>query len=397
MDRIPISGPWITQKEIEYVADAAANAWYDSANIYHERFEKAFAEYIGVRFAVSLPSCTAAIHLALLAHGVGNGDEVVVPDATWIASAAPVTYVGATTVFADIDAKNWCLSPQAFEACITPRTKAVIPVDLYGNMADMEAIRDIARQHNIFVIEDAAEAIGSEFNGRKSGSLGEVGVFSFHGSKTLTTGEGGMLVTDNEALLRRVLFLRDHGRKPGDVMFFNAEVAYKYKMSSLQAALGLAQLERVEELVTRKREIFAWYHENLKDVPGLSLNYEAPGTKSTFWMNTIILDRDWGLGKEAVMKALREYGIDTRPFFHPLSAIPAYQAQPQAGIARERNRISQEICPFGINLPSALNLTREKVDFVCDKLQSTLDALRAEVGNANGASEPREIGREESR
>src|SRR2546423_5498625 len=236
MERIPVAGPSITQKEIDYVTDAVTNAGYGRAHIYHDRFEKAFAEYLGVRHAMTLPSCTSAIHLSLLALGVGPGDEVIVPDATWIASAAPITYVGATPVFADIDEKTWCLSAQSFEECITAKTKAAIPVDLYGNMPDMDAILEVATRNNISVIEDAAEAAGAEYKGKKAGSFGDVGVFSFHGSKTLTTGEGGMLVTDRDDLHRRVVFLRDLGRGPRDKQFWKTEVAFKYKMSSIQAA-----------------------------------------------------------------------------------------------------------------------------------------------------------------
>lgn len=372
IERIPVSGPWITQKEIDYVADAVTTAWYGNANVYHERFEKTFADYIGVRFAVSLPSCTSAIHLSLSALGVRPGDEVIVPDVTWIASAAPVTYVGATTVFADIDPKTWCLSPKSFEQCITPQTKAVIPVDLYGNVPDWDAIRDVAQKHNIVIIEDAAEAIGSEYKGKKAGSFANSGTFSFHGSKTLTTGEGGMLVTDREDMYHRVLFLRDHGRKPGDKMFWNTEVAYKYKMSSMQAALGLAQLERVEELVSRKRQIFAWYKEELADVGGLTLNYEAADTKNTYWMVCAILDPKFGISKERLMELMSEKNIDCRPFFHPLSSLPAYQDLEQAKQAGQRNKVSYQISPYGINLPSGMSMTEEKVKYVCDALKSIL-------------------------
>ena len=361
MDRIPVAGPWITHKEIDYVTDAVTNAWYGNANIYHERFERAFAEYLGVRYAIALPSCTSAIHLALLALGVGPGDEVIVPDITWIATAAPISYVGATPVFADMDAKTWCLSASAFEACITPRTKAVIPVDLYGGMPDMDAIRDIAGRHGIAVIEDAAEAIGSEYHEQRAGSLGDVGVFSFHGSKTLTTGEGGMLVTNRDDLFDRALFLRDHGRKPGDIQFYNTEVAYKYKMSSMQAALGLAQLERADELVARKRAIFGWYRDVLAGVDGLNLNAEPLGVRNSYWMVTVILDPKFGVRKEELMARLSEQGIDSRPFFSPLSSLPAYAGLPQALEAQRRNRVSYEVSPYGVNMPSALSLTQEQV------------------------------------
>jgi|SRR5581483_1209305 len=370
--KIPVSGPWITQKEIDYVADAAANAWYSNANIYHEKFETAFREYIGVKHAVALPSCTSAIHLSLLAFGVGPGDEVILPEATWIASAAPVTYVGAKPVFADIDSKTWCLSVESFLNCLTEKTKAVIPVDVYGNMPEMDEISRIAKSRNIAVIEDAAEAIGSEFKGRKAGSFGDTGVFSFHGSKTMTTGEGGMLVTDSDDIFQRVLVLRDHGRKPGDKMFWNYEVAHKYKMSSMQAALGLAQLERINELIDRKREIFSWYYEELEGFPNLTLNYESPDTKNTYWMITVVLDPSLGIRKEALMRSLDEHGIDSRPFFHPLSSLPAYGELEGAQIASQRNRISYAISPYAVNLPSGLNMDREKVAIVCKALTSSI-------------------------
>lgn len=373
MERIPVAGPSITQKEIDYVTDAVTNAWYSKANIYHERFEKAFAEYLGMRYAMTLPSCTSGIHLALLALGVGPGDEVIVPDATWIASAAPVTYVGATTVFADIDERTWCLSAESLAACITPATKAVITVALYGNMPDMDAIREVARRHGIAVIEDAAEAIGSEYKGFKAGSFGDASVFSFHGSKTLTTGEGGMLLTDDAKLFERAQFLRDHGRKPGDKMFFNHEVAYKYKMSGMQAALGLAQLERIEELLEHKRRTFKWYEEELNGVDGITLNYAAPGTNPVYWMVTVVLDPKFNLSKAQLMEKLSERNIDSRPFFHPLSSIPAYRDTEQARLARARNEVSYRISPNALNLPSALNLTKEKVRVVCAALREILE------------------------
>ena len=374
MERIPIAGPWITQREIDYVTDAVTNAWYGNHNIYHERFEKAFADYLGVRFAIALPSCTSAIHLSLAALGVGSGDEVIVPDITWIASAGPITYVGATPVFADIDYKTWCLSAESLEECITSKTKAVILVDLYGNMPDMDGIRDVAKRRSIAIIEDAAEAIGSEYRGKKAGSFGDTGVFSFHGSKTLTTGEGGMLVTDREDVYPRALFLRNHGREPGDKMFWNAEVAYKYAMSSMQAALGLAQLERIEEIIARKRQIFAWYQEALSGVDGLTLNYEAPGTKNTYWMVTAVLDASLGMEKERLMALLSERGIDSRPFFYPLSSLPAYEYLGQARQDRQRNRVSYQISPYGVNVPCALNMTQERVHYVCDTLKEILRA-----------------------
>lgn len=368
MKRIPVAGPWITQKEVDYVADAAANGWYENAGRYNQRFEQAFARYVGRKHAISLPSCTSAIHLVLLSLGIGRDDEVIVPDITWIASAAPISYVGATPVFADVDPLTWCISAESIAACITPRTKAIIPVDLYGGMPDMHAILALANDRGIAVIEDAAEAVGSEYRGRKAGSFGIAGVFSFHGSKTLTTGEGGMLVTDDERLRDRALFLRDHGRIPGDKLFYNIEIAYKYKMSALQAALGLAQLERIEELLRKKRMIFEWYRKELAEVDGLSLNYEPMETLNTYWMVTAIFDGK-GRTKTGIVTKLSEANIECRPFFSPLSSLPAYRNCESASPARERNCVSYTLSTNGVNLPSALNLTAEQVSYVCGEVR----------------------------
>jgi perosamine synthetase len=384
MERIHVAGPWITEKEIGYVMDAAMNAWYEKASVYHERFERAFAAYLGRRFAVALPSCTSAIHLSLLALGVGDGDEVIVPDITWIGSSAAIAYVGATPVFADIDPKSWCLAAESVKERITSRTKAIIPVDLYGNLPEMDALLAIAREHDLHVIEDAAQAIGAEYQGRKAGTFGDTGVFSFHGSKTLTTGEGGMLVTDREDLYNRVLTLRDHGRIPGKKLFWNGEVAYKYKMSSLQAALGLAQLERIGELLERKCQIFQWYREELKDLEGVTLNHPLPGVKSSYWMTTAILSENFGLLKEDFIALFSEHGIDCRPLFYPLSSLPAYEDAPQAREARLQNRIAYQLTPYGINLPSALNLSRRDVGFVSGVLKEIIGSRQIPTKREGG-------------
>jgi perosamine synthetase len=372
MERIPVSGPWITEREIRYVTDAVTNAWYGDANMYHARFEPAFAEYVERKHAIALPSCTSALHLSLLCLGLGPGDEVIVPDITWIASAAPISYVGATPVFADIDPRSWCLDAASFERAITPHTRAVIVVDLYGNMPNMDAILDVAERHNIAVIEDAAEAIGSLYRGRKAGSFGLTSTFSFHGSKTLTTGEGGMFVTDDPYTYERCLFLRDHGRQPGAKTFFNTEIGYKYRMSSMQAALGLAQLERIDELIERKRQIFRWYETRLSGLGGVTLNYEAPETLNTYWMVSVILDPKFGIEKDDLMRYMSDNNIDCRPFFRPLSSLPAYEGLPQVQTARRENIVSYELSPYGLNLPCGMNMTEEKVAYVCSVIESIL-------------------------
>lgn len=372
MKRIPVAGPWITEKEVSYVAEAARTAWYGHANDYQRRFEEAFATYVGRRFAMALPSCTSAIHLALLSMGLDGHDEVIVPDATWIASSAPISYVGATPVFCDIDPQTWCVSAEAFRQAITPQTRALIAVNLYGGMPDYDRIMEIANQHRVAVVEDAAESIGSIYHGRKSGGFGLVSVFSFHGSKTLTTGEGGMLLTDDETLYQRCRVLADHGRRPEDRPFWNAEIGQKYRMSSLQAALGLGQLERIEELVGRKREIFGWYRDALRGVAGITLNAEPPATQNSYWMVTAVIDASWGVTKERLGLRLAEAGIDSRPFFYPLSSLPAYAGSPYTAVAARRNLTAYDIAARGINLPTPLNLTRDQVDYVCERLNAAL-------------------------
>jgi perosamine synthetase len=372
MGRIPVAGPSITDKEIEYVTDAVRTGWYSHAGDYHARFESAFRAYVRTEHAMALPCCTSAIHLALVALGVGPGDEVIVPDATWIATSAPIDYVGATVVFADVDPITWCLSPASVEACITPRTKAIVPVDLYGGMPDYARLRELANSFSIPIVEDAAEAVGAEYHGARAGALGDVGVFSFHGSKTLTTGEGGMLVTHREDVFRRASTLRDHGRAPGDVAFWNSEVGFKYKMSAMQAALGLAQLERVDELVAKKRETFGWYQEELGGIPGVAWNAEPAGTRNAFWMTTAVLDAERRIPKAELAERLSRRGIDTRPFFHPLSSLPAYAQRPEAHRARRRNANAARIAASGINLPSSAAITRSEVSQVADAFRSAL-------------------------
>jgi perosamine synthetase len=369
MERIPIAGPSITEREIRYVTDAVARCWHDHANEYIDRFECAAKEYFGVPYALALPSCTSAIHLALLALGIGSGDEVIVPDVTWIATSAPISYVGASPIFVDIDPRNWCLSVEAVEQAITPHTKAVIAVDLYGSMPEWSDLRSLCSRRGLPIIEDAAEAIGTKVADIPAGSLGDVGVFSFHGSKTMTTGEGGMLITFRKDVYERTCVLRDHGRAKGDVSFLNHEVAYKYKMSNLQAALGLAQLERIDELVACKQRIMKWYRDDLEGDQRITLNPKLEGIENSYWMSTALVAPQMGLQKEKIIQSLAARGIDSRPFFYPLSSLPAYADYPEAASARARNVVARRITPFGVNLPSALSLTRDQVAYVAQALK----------------------------
>ena len=370
-ERIPVAGPWVTDLEVRYVAEAAANDWYGKAAQSVGQFEADFARYLGVEHAAAVPHGTSGLHLAMLALDIGPGDEVIVPESTWVASAAPIVYVGATPVFADVDPDTWCIAADSIEQCVSPKTKAIVTVDLYGGVPDMDAIRSTAA--GIPIIEDAAQAIGATWHGVPAGTLGEIGVFSFHGTKTMTTGEGGMVVTNRPDLFERVSRLRDHGRSPANHRYFvTDEIGFKYRMSSLTAAFGRAQLSRIDELVNKKKQIFQWYEARLGDIPGIRLNFEPAGVANTFWMVTVVVDRSYGLSARQMMESLDREGIDTRPFLPPLSSLSALSAYDTKSGGADRNPIAYDIAPRAINLPSALILDEAQVHRVCTIFRNLL-------------------------
>lgn len=365
INNIPINKPSITSLEINFVQDAIQHGWGSRCYEYILQFEKKFAAYQQTSFALATSSCTGAIHLALMAMGIEAGDEVIVPDITWIASVEPVLYIGAKPVFVDILPDTWCIDPVKIEQAITPRTKAIIVVHIYGNLVDMDAVNAIAKKHNLKVLEDAAEGLGSEIRGQKAGSLSDIGVFSFHGTKTMTTGEGGMLVTNNPDYYERAKILNDHGRNPKIAKtFWMEEYGYKYKMSNLQAALGCAQISRIEELVAKKRTIFEWYSTLLKDFP-LQLNPEVPGTTNSYWLPTAIFDANVEFDREAFFAFSKEKGIDTRPFFYPLSTLPMFEKV-------ITNPVAYGLYARGINLPSFHDMTLEEAMIVSDMIKTFL-------------------------
>jgi perosamine synthetase len=370
-ERIPVAGPWVTDLEVHYVAEAAANDWYGTAAQSVGLFETEFAEYLDVSHAAAVPHGTSALHLAMLALGIGPGDEVIVPEATWVASAAPIVYLGATPVFADVDHNTWCMDPASLARCITPRTKAIVTVDLYGGIPDMGAIGELAE--GIPIIEDAAQAIGATWRTAPAGTLGDIGVFSFHGTKTITTGEGGMVVTNRSDLFSRISTMRDHGRSQANHRYFTTdEIGFKYRMSSLQAAFGRAQLSRIDELVEKKKRIFHWYQERLANIPGIQLNCDRPGVKNTFWMVTLVVDRSYGLSTNEMMRYFDRCSIDTRPFLPPLSSLTAFSEYETVCGAAARNPVAYDVAARSINLPSALMLTESQVDRVCTDLRELL-------------------------
>jgi perosamine synthetase len=364
VERILTAGPSIGPLERTYCLDAVANGWNSHHSDYITQFEKEFASYIGAQFAIATSSCTGALHLALLALGIGEGDEVIVPEITWVATASAVAYVGATPVFCDVDSDTWCISVENIRSLITPKTRAIVPVHLYGFPAAMNEITDLAKEFGLQVVEDAAPAIGAYINDRTVGSFGDFGCFSFQGAKMLVTGEGGMLVTSNADLYERAKKLQDHGRKPGT--FWIEEVGRKYKMSNQTAALGLAQLERAELQIARKRQIAEWYSECLSEHDFLSFQKESSNSRSIFWMNSIRISEDCEHSRDEVIDKLAEEGIDTRPVFPAISTYPIWKHQ-YAPAPRALDIGSQSI-----NLPSGVLLSRASVERVSNSIKKIL-------------------------
>ncbi len=358
--RIYYTKPSITELEVAYATDAARNGWGDCCYEYITRFEEAFKAHLGVTYAIATSSCTGALHMGLAALGVGPGDEVILADTNWIATAAPIVHLGAKPVFVDILSDSWCIDPALAAAAITPCTKAIIAVHLYGNLCEMDRLLAIGTTHGIPIIEDAAEAIGSVSDGRRAGSMGAFGSFSFHGTKTLTTGEGGMFVTNDAALYETVLTLSNHGRARGQTkQFWPDMLGFKYKMSNIQAAIGCAQMERVDELIKRKREILRYYRDRIERTPWVKMNPEQAGTVNGAWMPTAVFDAETGMTCESLQEAFVAENIDARPFFHPLSSLSMFEDQPQ-------NRLAWGIPGRAINLPSYADLTVTELGRVSD-------------------------------
>lgn len=359
--KIYYTKPSITELEVGYATDATRNGWGDKCYEYIDKFEAEFKEYTGVKYAIATSSCTGALHMGLAAIGIGPGDEVILGDTNWIATASPITYVGAKPVFVDILEDTWCIDPDKVEAAITPNTKAIIAVHIYGNVCEMDKLLAIGEKYDIPVIEDAAEAIGSKWRGKHAGTMGKFGTFSFHGTKTLTTGEGGMFITNDDDLFEKVLTLSNHGRSKNQTkQFWPDEIGFKYKMSNIQAAIGCAQIERIDELIEGKRRVFEYYKNGLDGLP-IAMNPEPLGTKNGYWMPTVVVNEGIRFSREALLQDFKEEGIDGRVFFWPLSMLPMFADLPE-------NRVSYDLFPRSINLPTYHDLTEDNMDRVVDVL-----------------------------
>ena len=376
--RIYYTKPSITALEIAYATDAATNGWGEHCYDYIYRFESEFREHLGSRFAIATSSGTGALHLGMAGLGIGPGDEVILGDINWIASAAPIVHLGAKPVLVDVHRDSWCLDPARVEEAITPRTKAIMAVHLYGNLCDMGALAAIADRHGLHLIEDAAEALGSTWHANRAGSIGVFGAFSFHGTKTVTTGEGGIFVTDDEELYERVLTLSNHGRARGETrQFWPERIGFKYKMSNVQAAIGCAQMERVDELIAAKRRIFERYRAGLGGLP-LKMNPEPPGTRNGYWMPTIVIDQEIPFDREALLAAFKTDNIDGRAFFWPLTSLPCFEGTVE-------HHVSYSIHARAINLPSYHEMADSDIDRVTSHVVNILSQdlplpARARVG-----------------
>lgn len=363
---IPYTKPSITDLEVRYATDAATNGWGEHCYAYIHRFEELFKQHLEVKYAIATSSCTGALHMGMAALGIGPGDEVIMADSNWIATAAPIVHLGAKPVFVDILPDSWCIDPEKAEAAITPRTKAIVAVHLYGNLCDMDRLLAIGEKYGLPIIEDAAEAIGSRYHGKRAGSMGQFGAFSFHGTKTLTTGEGGIFVTNDEELYERVLTLSNHGRARDQVkQFWPDEIGFKYKMSNIQAAIGCAQMERIDELISRKRAIMAAYRENLADVLGIRMNPEPTGTVNGAWMPTVFFGPETGITREILQKAFATENIDARVFFWPLSGFSMFETIMD-------NTIAKDVSNGAINLPSYHDMGSEEIDSVCNVIRNLI-------------------------
>lgn len=361
---IPVSEPVLTGNEKKYVWDCLESGWISGSGQYVDAFEKQFAAFCHTKHAIAVANGTAAMHLALLALGIGPGDEVIVPDLTYIASANAVSYCGAQPVFADVDATTWTLCPQEVARKVTSRTRAVVVVHLYGHPVNMDPILELAKAHDFYIIEDAAEAHGAEYKGRRVGGLGDIAAFSFYGNKIITTGEGGMVTTDDSSLAHRVRLLRGQGMDLERRYWFPV-IGYNYRLTNLQAAIGLAQLEKIDWFIERRREVARWYTQALQNFP-VSTPIEADWAKNVYWLYSICVSED--IDRDLLMVQLMEEGIETRPFFYPLHQMPPYFSCD----GNQEFPVTTRLAASGINLPSSARLSDDDIAHIAKKLHQCL-------------------------
>jgi perosamine synthetase len=361
---IPVCEPAIRGREAEYVLDCIESNWISSAGKYIPRFEETFAEACNARYGVACANGTVALHLALATLGIGPGDEVILPTFTMIATINSITYTGATPVLVDSEPATWNLDLNQVADKITPHTRAVMPVHTYGHPVDMDPLVEMAERHGMYIIEDAAEAHGAEYKGRKAGSLGHAGCFSFYANKIITTGEGGMITTNDLELAQLARTLRDHAFSE-ERHFWHKYIGFNYRMTNMQAAVGLAQTEQMESFVEARRANAARYTAALKRIPGIVTPPEMAWAKNVFWMYSILVEDDSGMTRDSLRTYLADHGIETRTFFIPMHLQPIYYRTFEG----ERYPVAEMLCQRGFYLPSASSLTAREIDYVVEMVQ----------------------------
>lgn len=365
MWRLPVMEPALGGNELKYVSDCVTSNWISSQGEYVDRFQQAFCDFLGVKYALTTSNGTTALHLAMTALGIGSGDEVIVPDLTFGASANTVVHCGATPVFVDVDKTTWTIDPEAIEKKITSRTRAIMPVHLYGHPCNMDRIMEIAKRHNLFVVEDTAEALGAEYNGRMVGTMGDVGCFSFYANKVITTGEGGMVTTNDLALFEKMKILRDHGMSK-EKRYWHIYPGFNYRMTNLQAAIGLAQMERISDFLEYRQKVIKQYNAKLGKIDGIILPPSAEWAKNIYWLYSIIVDEHKiGMSRDMLALKLSEQGIDTRPFFSPMHIQPCYASDEQN---KDAYPVTTWLAAHGLSLPTSNDIRLEDVDRVCDAI-----------------------------
>jgi perosamine synthetase len=359
LERIRVAAPCLTGNEEAYATEAIRSSWIASTGAYVDRFERDFADLCETRAAIPVANGTLAVHLALVALGIGPGDEVIVPSLTYIATANAVTYTGATPVFADVSPDTWCLDPASVMASVTDRTKGIIPVHLYGHPADMDALQAIADEHGLWIVEDAAEAHGARYKGRRTGGLGNIGVFSFYGNKIVTSGEGGAVTVNDPNLEAKLRLYRGQGMDPERRYFFPV-VGYNYRLTNVACAILCAQLERFDEIVAARRRVFERYAAQLSSIPGVGLQPVAPWAEPAPWLYCITVDKErFGRSRDELAALLEAQGIETRPFFIAIHHLPPYERPDSPHLP-----VTDALAASGLNLPTYVDLNDEDIDRV---------------------------------
>ncbi len=362
---IPVCVPLLNGKELEYVEDCVKTNWISSKGRYVDAFEKNFSQYCGTKHGITASNGTASLHLALASIGLKEGDEVIVPTFTMISSVLAIVYCRAKPVLVDAEPETLNMDVTQIEEKITDKTKAILPVHIYGHPCDMDPIKSLAKKHGLYIVEDAAEAHGAEYKGKKAGGIGDVGCFSFYANKIITCGEGGMIVTNDEGIAARARSIKDLSFEKGkERVYLHSEVGYNYRITNLQAAVGLAQFERIGELVEMRRRNAHLYGDFLENVHGLRLPIEKSWAKNVYWMYSILVEPGFGVGRDELMKKLAEKGVETRSFFVPMHKQPVFRKMHLFG--GERYPVGEELSQKGLYLPSSSGLKIDEIRYICD-------------------------------